>query len=62
MLETLVGTSLCKESLCTECISRMACSFNQLLNDINVISKILNTPIEELFPSLEFHKSVINGN
>lgn len=61
MIETLIGTSLCKESKCCECISRMACSFNLLLKDITVIAKVLNMPIGELFPSLEFHKSVIKG-
>lgn len=61
MMETLIGTSLCKENKCVECISRLACSFNLLLNDIIIISRVLNKPIEELFPSLEFHKSIING-
>ena len=61
MVKTFKGTSLCKESGCITCISKLSCSLECLLNDIIVVSKILNTPIEELFPSLEFHKSIING-
>ena len=61
MIKTLKGTSLCKESDCISCISRLSCSLVCLINDITVVSKILNVSIEELFPSLEFHKSVISG-
>lgn len=59
MTSLLVGTSLCKDTKCIDCLCRLNCSFTLLEKNLELIAEILKAPIEELFPSLAFHKLVI---
>lgn len=61
-IASLRGTSFCAESECNSCISRLSCSFVLLETNLEVVATCLGTPLQELFPALEFHKSVIKSN
>lgn len=61
MTTSLIGTSLCKDTKCIECISRLSCSLTLLIKNLEVVADVLNTSVEELFPTLEFHKLIIEG-
>lgn len=61
MNNTLIGTSICKDTECIDCLVRLQCSFELLNTNLIVISEILKAPIEELFPALAFHKHIIEG-
>ena len=59
MTTSLVGTSICKDTNCIDCLCRLSCSFTLLEKNLEVVAEILKAPIEELFPALAFHKFVI---
>lgn len=61
MNNTLIGTSICKDTECINCLVRLQCSFELLSTNLKVVAEILKAPIEELFPALAFHKSIIKG-
>lgn len=61
MRSTLMGTSICKDTRCIDCLCRLRCSYALLVKNIEVIAEILQAPVEELFPALAFHKLIIEG-
>lgn len=61
MNNTLIGTSICKDTECIECLCRLSCSFELLYVNLKVVSEILKAPVEELFPTLAFLKLIIEG-
>lgn len=61
MNNTLIGTSICKDTECINCLCRLSCSFILLTTNLKVVAEVLKTPMEELFPALAFHKLIIEG-
>ena len=61
MNNTLIGTSICKDSECINCLCRLRCSFALLSKNLEVVAEILKAPVEELFPALAFLKLTIEG-
>ena len=61
MNNTLMGTSICKDTECRNCLCRLSCSFALLAKNLEVVAEILKAPVEELFPALAFHKLTIEG-
>ena len=59
MNNTLIGTSICKETDCINCLCRLNCSFTLLHTNLKVVAETLKAPMEELFPALAFHKLII---
>ena len=60
-MTTLIGTSICKDTQCIDCLCRLRCSFTLLTANLKIVADTLKAPIEELFPALAFHKLIIEG-
>lgn len=58
---SLMGTSICRDTKCIECICRLSCSWNFLSKNLEVVAEIFSVPVEELFPARAFHKLIIEG-
>lgn len=62
MKQTLMGTSICKDTQCLDCLCRLSCSYTLLHKNLEVVAEILHSSVEELFPALAFHKLIIEGD